>query len=48
VTLLVFFSSRWTTYAYFAMLAPVALVIPLLFAADVRPRSAAPTAVAAA
>ncbi|HEX5395483.1 MAG TPA: hypothetical protein VFX74_00150, partial [Candidatus Limnocylindria bacterium] len=34
VTLLAFFVARWTTYAYFAMLAPVALAVPMLFAAE--------------
>ena len=34
VTLLAFFAARWTTYAYFAMLAPVALSVPMLFAAE--------------
>lgn len=34
VTLLAFFAARWTTYAYFAMLAPVALAVPTLFAAE--------------
>lgn len=34
VTLLAFFVARWTTYAYFAMLAPVALAVPMLFVAE--------------
>lgn len=34
VTLLAFFAARWTTYAYFAMLAPVALAVPMLFAGE--------------
>lgn len=36
VTLLVFVSARWTTYAYFAMLAPVALAVPMLIAGERR------------
>ncbi len=32
VTILAFICARWTTYAYFAMLAPVALAIPMLIA----------------
>ena len=34
VTLAAFFAARWTTYAYFAMLAPVVLAIPMLLAVD--------------
>ncbi len=36
VTLLAFFAARWTTYAYFAMLAPVALAVPMLFVSQPR------------
>lgn len=34
VTLLAFFAARWTTYAYFAMLAPLALAVPMLLSPE--------------
>lgn len=34
VTLAALFAARWTTYAYFAMLAPIVLAVPMLLASD--------------
>jgi len=36
VTLIVLLTARWTTYAYFAMIAPVALLLPALAAWEAR------------
>lgn len=47
VTLAAFLVARWTTYAYFAMLAPVALAVPMLLAMEREQPPAAQSGLAA-
>jgi hypothetical protein len=47
VTLAAFFAARWTTYAYFAMLAPIVLAVPMLLASDPEQATLPGSAVAA-
>jgi hypothetical protein len=47
VTLAAFFAARWTTYAYFAMLAPIVLAVPMLLASDPKQATLPGSAVAA-